>query len=77
MVHDRPAGLAESVRALAAGEVTSRALVERALVRIEATQPDLNAFRIVRAEAALAEAEAADRELAAGCAGRCSACRSR
>ncbi|WP_460105337.1 amidase [Streptomyces sp. YKOK-J1] len=66
MTPDRAAGLTESARALAAGEVTSRALVERALARIEATRPTLNAFRVVRAEAALAEADAADRELAAG-----------
>ncbi|MER5218161.1 amidase [Streptomyces sp. NPDC002838] len=66
MTPDRSAGLAESARALAAGELTSQALVERALARIEATQGSLNAFRIVRAEAALAEAEAADKELAAG-----------
>ncbi|MFI9650418.1 amidase [Streptomyces sp. NPDC052040] len=66
MASDRTAGVAESARALAAGEVTSRALVERALARIEAAQPSLNAFRIVRAEAALAEADTADRELAAG-----------
>ncbi|SED60865.1 amidase [Streptomyces sp. PAN_FS17] len=66
MTPDRAAGLAESARALADGEVTSRALVEEALARIEATQGSLNAFRVVRAEAALAEAEAADRELAAG-----------
>jgi amidase len=66
MTPDRAAGLAESARALADGEVTSRALVAQALARIEATQGSLNAFRVVRAEAALAEAEAADRELAAG-----------
>ncbi|MGW7257509.1 amidase [Streptomyces sp. NPDC054834] len=66
MTLDRAAGLAESARALAEGEVTSRALVEAALARIEATQGSLNAFRIVRAEAALAEADAADRELATG-----------
>ncbi|MCF3129635.1 amidase [Streptomyces olivochromogenes] len=66
MTLDRSAGLAESARALAEGEVTSRALVERTLARIEATQGTLNAFRIVRAEAALAEADAADRELASG-----------
>ncbi|MEV5320536.1 amidase [Streptomyces sp. NPDC052687] len=60
------AGLVETARALAAGEVTSRALVAAALARIEATQGSVNAFRLVRAEAALAEAEAADRELAAG-----------
>ncbi|MFI9245276.1 amidase [Streptomyces sp. NPDC053086] len=66
MTPDRAAGLAETRRALADGEVTSRALVAETLARIEATQPTLNAFRIVRAEAALAEADAADRELAAG-----------
>ncbi|WP_037885583.1 amidase [Streptomyces viridochromogenes] len=66
MTPDRAAGLVESARALAAGEVTSRTLVARTLARIEATQGSLNAFRVVRAEAALAEAKAADVELAAG-----------
>ncbi|WP_369274990.1 amidase [Streptomyces sp. R11] len=66
MTPDRAVGLAESARALADGEVTSQALVAEALARIEATQGSLNAFRVVRAEAALAEAKAADAELAAG-----------
>ncbi|MFJ9717477.1 amidase [Streptomyces sp. NPDC101213] len=66
MTLDRSAGLIETARALAAGEVTSRTLVERSLARIEATQGTLNAFRVVRAEAALAEADAADRELSSG-----------
>ena len=66
MTPDRAAGLAECVRALADGEVTSRALVEQALARVESTQSTINAFRVVRAEAALAEADAADKELAAG-----------
>ncbi|MEV6617342.1 amidase [Streptomyces sp. NPDC051051] len=66
MTLDRSAGLIETARALAAGEVTSRTLVERTLARIEATQGTLNAFRVVRAEAALAEADAADRELSRG-----------
>ncbi|MFJ8630346.1 amidase [Streptomyces sp. NPDC093568] len=66
MTPDRAVGLAESARALADGEVTSQALVTQALARIEATQGSLNAFRVVRAEAALAEAEAADKQLAAG-----------
>jgi len=66
MTHDRSAGLVETARALADGAVTSRALVEQTLARIEADQGSLNAFRIVRAEAALAEADAADKELAAG-----------
>ncbi|MEU2286227.1 amidase [Streptomyces sp. NPDC013178] len=66
MTLDRSAGLTDTARALADGEVSSRTLVEQALARIEATQGTLNAFRIVRTEAALAEAEAADRELATG-----------
>ncbi|MGV9560136.1 amidase [Streptomyces sp. NPDC003522] len=66
MTLDRSAGLIETARALAAGEVTSRTLVEGALARIEATQGTLNAFRVVRAKAALAEADAADRELSRG-----------
>ncbi|MBA3866220.1 MAG: amidase [Solirubrobacterales bacterium] len=52
--------------ALAAGGVGSLELVERSLARIEATRPTLNAFRIVRAEQALADAEDADRRLRAG-----------
>ncbi|MFD4525828.1 amidase [Streptomyces sp. NPDC058470] len=63
---DRAPGLSECARSLADGTVTARETVERALARIEATQPSLNAFRLVRAEAALAEADAADKELAAG-----------
>ncbi|MFD7101492.1 amidase [Streptomyces celluloflavus] len=59
-------GLAEQARALADGRVTSVALVQRSLARIADTQSSVNAFRRVRAEAALAEAEAADRRLAAG-----------
>ncbi|MFD7877691.1 amidase [Streptomyces sp. NPDC059766] len=66
MTLDRSAGLAATARALACGEVTSQALVEDALARIGATRDTLNAFRIVRTRAALAEAAAADAELAAG-----------
>ncbi|MEV0226410.1 amidase [Streptomyces sp. NPDC050704] len=65
-IPDRAPGLAESARALAEGAVSARTLVEQTLARIEATQGTLNAFRLMRAEAALAEADAADRELAAG-----------
>jgi amidase len=54
----------EQVRALVAGEVSSRELVEGALARIAASR--LNAFRVVREDAALAEADAADRRLRAG-----------
>ncbi|MBF6044379.1 amidase [Streptomyces sp. NRRL B-1677] len=69
LIHLTGSGLTAQVRALAAGDVSSRALVERSLARIAETRPTLNAFRRVRAEAALAEADAADRRLAAGEAG--------
>ncbi|MFF3014475.1 amidase [Streptomyces sp. NPDC057939] len=59
-------GLRDMTVALIEGTVTSRELTEGCLARIAAAQPSLNAFRIVRAEAALAEAEAADRRLARG-----------
>lgn len=61
-----PPALVECVGALADGRVTSTHLVEQALAHIDATQPTLNAFRIVRSEAARAEAAEADRRLAAG-----------
>ncbi|MEU8777209.1 amidase [Streptomyces sp. NPDC048606] len=61
-----PPTLLELVAALAEGAVSARRLTERSLERIAASQSSLNAFRIVRAEAALAEADAADRRLAAG-----------
>lgn len=59
-------GLVGEAAALAAGEVSSRELTERSLARIEATQPTLNAFRVVCAEQALADAAEADRRLGAG-----------
>lgn len=62
----RPTDLVECAAALAEGRVSSTDLIEQALARIEATQPTLNAFRVVRAEAARAEAAEADRRLAAG-----------
>lgn len=46
-------GLREQAEALADRRVSSRELVERSLRRIEATQPTINAFRVVRADAAL------------------------
>jgi amidase len=63
---DSPTDLIECVAALADGRVSSVGLVERALALIDATQPTLNAFRVVRSEAARAEAAEADRRLAAG-----------
>ncbi|WP_415953231.1 amidase [Streptomyces sp. KLOTTS4A1] len=64
--HTPGAGLAGTARALADGEVSSVALVEECLSRIEDTRSSLNAFRRVRTEAAVAEARAADARLAAG-----------
>ncbi|MET8751228.1 amidase [Streptomyces sp. NPDC004667] len=61
-----PSGLREMADALAEGEITARRLTERSLERIAASQASLNAFRIVRTEAALAEADAADARLARG-----------
>jgi amidase len=62
----RPAELVECAAALAGGRVSSTQLVEQAFEHIETTQSTLNAFRVVRAEAARAEAAEADRRIAAG-----------
>ena len=59
-------GLQQQATMLATGAASSRELVELSLRRIEASQPQLNAFRVVCAEQALAAAAAADRRLAAG-----------
>ncbi|WP_306356107.1 MULTISPECIES: amidase [unclassified Nocardia] len=59
-------GLVELAAALAAGQVGSVEATTAALDRIEASQPTLNAFRVVVRERALADAAAADRRLAAG-----------
>ncbi|MFE7773367.1 amidase [Streptomyces sp. NPDC057445] len=60
------AGLVEQARKLREGRTTATELVTASLERIEASRPVLNAFRHVRAEAALAEAQDADRRLEAG-----------
>ncbi len=60
------AGPGEQARMLAAGELGAGELLELYLTRIEAGQPQLNAFRCVRAEQARAEAERAQARLAAG-----------
>jgi amidase len=59
------AGAAEQARLVAAGEVSSRELVRASLERIERLDPELNAFRVVLGERALAEAEHADARRAA------------
>jgi amidase len=59
-------GLAASARALADGSTTSRALIDAHLARIALLDEHLNAFRVVRADGARTEADAADARLAAG-----------
>ena len=59
-------GLAGQLERLERREVSSRQLVELALARIEETHATLNAFRCVRPDAALNEAEDADRRREAG-----------
>jgi len=60
------AGLRRQSALVASREVSSRELVELSLTRIEAAQPVLGAFRRIRREAALAEADEADRRTAGG-----------
>ncbi|CAB4918182.1 unannotated protein [freshwater metagenome] len=54
------AGAAEQARLVREGEVTARALTEVTLARIDRLNPQLNAFRVVLREQALAAADAAD-----------------
>jgi aspartyl-tRNA(Asn)/glutamyl-tRNA(Gln) amidotransferase subunit A len=61
--------LAELAAGLRAKEFSSVELARAALERIEAAQPKLNALISITRDAALAQAAAADRELAAGRAG--------
>jgi aspartyl-tRNA(Asn)/glutamyl-tRNA(Gln) amidotransferase subunit A len=56
----------EAAELLAQREVTSRALTQAVLARIEAVDPKVRAFLAVTAERALAQADAADARLAAG-----------
>jgi amidase len=64
--HVLDSGPVRLARLLAGGEVSSTELTTEVLARIEATQPTLNTFRLVRAAAALREAAEADRRLKAG-----------
>ena len=54
------AGLAQQAELIRAGEVSSRELVELYLERIERLDPQINAYRVVMAERALADADQAD-----------------
>ncbi|BBU22116.1 amidase [Mycobacterium xenopi] len=58
--------LTDQLYQLATHEVTSEELVRRSLHAIDLSQPTLNAFRVVLAESALADAAEADRRRAAG-----------
>src|SRR5918999_1209172 len=60
------AGVARQAELIRGGEVSSRELVELYLERIERLDPELNAFRTVLAERALADAQQADARRAAG-----------
>jgi amidase len=60
------AGLARQAELIRAGETSSRELTELHLRRIERLDPTLNAFRVVLAEKALAEAQQADARRKAG-----------
>lgn len=60
------AGAAAQLEALAAGTVTSAELTEAALARIARLDPELNAFRVVLAGTARAQAAEADARRAAG-----------
>ena len=76
------AGVVRQAELVRAGEVGARELVELYLERIERLDPELNAFRNVMRERALADADQADARRAAGSprrsprSGPCSACRS-
>jgi amidase len=60
------AGVRGHLELLVRREASSRELVELSLARIEAQQHSLNAFRCVRSDAAIQEADDADSRLAAG-----------
>ncbi len=62
----RPLELTACASALREGKSSSVEMVEQALGRIEATQPTLNAFRVLRDTQAREEAAEADRRIAAG-----------
>jgi amidase len=64
------AGIARQAEAVRSGSVTSAELVEMCLDRIDRLDPELNAFRIVFAERARAEAAQADARHGAGDSGR-------
>ncbi len=60
------AGAAEQARLVREGEVSAREVVEATLERIARVDPQLNAYRVVFADRALAEADQADARSGAG-----------
>jgi aspartyl-tRNA(Asn)/glutamyl-tRNA(Gln) amidotransferase subunit A len=58
--------IAKAGRALRSGQVTSRALTEAALARIDALDPTFNAFVLITRERAILEADRADARFAKG-----------
>ncbi len=60
------AGAARHAELIGSGELSSRELTELFLSRIARLDPQLNAYRVVRADKARAEADAADARRAAG-----------
>lgn len=63
---DVSASIAEQAALLRAGDVSSRELTQAALERAHASQPALNAFKMILDDEALAYADEADRRRAAG-----------
>lgn len=53
-------------RAVASGEITARAVIDEHLARIEAREPEINAFNLVTADLAREHADAIDADIAAG-----------
>src|ERR1700736_6173236 len=60
------AGISRQAELIAQGEVSPRELVQTYLDRIERLDPQLNAFRVVFSERALAEADQAQGRVGAG-----------
>src|SRR5258708_23741333 len=60
------AGAAEQARLIRDGEVSTRELIEATLARIETLNPRLNAYRVVFASRARAEADRVDARFGAG-----------
>ena len=56
----------EIVASVTSGQISARAVVDEALSRIDAANPDLNAFIDVNPDDACAQAEVVDRRIAAG-----------